>query len=449
MGALLVALGFAVDFVIEHWGTIGPALKGIWDGIVGTISQTVGSIINFFVIGWASITDTWNRLGVFFSVLGGNLLKVFEPAITFITGLFSRAKNTCLQVWSSVTGFFSGLWGGVTSAAESTWTWITDAASTAWNGVTGLWNGVTSFFAVMWDGVSAGAGVMWGWMSDAASGAWNGIVSVWEGATNFFGGLCDAITGVFASMFQWLRDSFDWVFSTIDTVKSAVDKVTGAVSDAWNTAFGDDGETPSEKSTPVASAAPEPPKAISMSTSGKKAAQTAPPVSESPAKPSYQSRADAVAGLASTPASSSNKKGKGGKKGKGPGPVTVVSLDSGNRFSTVFIPAAKKDKPVGASVLMASASGQSPVGAKFGRDAFPPVLPQTPMLLERNKKAPTQRQPEASGDIQIVQHFNIADAGNLPALKKELRRLEPEFEKLVRRALERMRSDKARTAHAQ
>lgn len=543
VGALLVALGFAVDFVIEHWGTIGPALKGIWDGIVGTISQTVGSIINFFVIGWASITDTWNRLGVFFSVLGGNLLKVFEPAITFITGLFSRAKNTCLQVWSSVTGFFSGLWGGVTSAAESTWTWITDAASTAWDGVTGLWNGVTSFFAVMWDGVSAGAGVMWGWMSDAASGAWNGIVSVWEGATNFFGGLCYAITGVFASMFQWLRDSFDWVFSTIDTVKSAVDKVTGAVSDAWNTAFGDDGETPSEKSTPVASAAPEPPKAISMSTSGKKAAQTATPVSESPAKPSYQSRADAVAGLASTPASSSNKKGKGGKKGKGAGPVTVVSLDSGNKFSTVFIPAAsKKDKdaskPVGTSVLLPSsgdsetvafskagqnlvgglnktldrlpklfdaslskvsepdippavvnipASSSSPqpapraifhpvqrqdrsgspfavlknalgsapdqwsrtVGAKFGRDALPPVLPQTPMLLERNKKASAQRQPEASGDIQIVQHFNIADAGNLPALKKELRRLEPEFEKLVRRALERMRSDKARTAHAQ
>ncbi|MFQ9491204.1 MAG: hypothetical protein ACLR0N_10010 [Bilophila wadsworthia] len=89
------------------------------------------------------------------------------------------------------------------------------------------------------------------------------------------------------------------------------------------------------------------------------------------------------------------------------------------------------------------------VGAKFGRDALPPVLPQTPMLLERNKKASAQRQPEASGDIQIVQHFNIADAGNLPALKKELRRLEPEFEKLVRRALERMRSDKARTAHAQ
>ena len=507
-----MALGFAVDFVIEHWGTIGPALKGIWNGVVGTISQTMGNIINFFVIGWASITDTWNRLGVFFSVLGGNLLNVFEPALTFITGLFSRAKDTCLQVWSSITSFFSGLWEDITNAAESAWTWITDAASTAWDVVTGLWNGVTSFFAVMWDGVSTGASVMWGWMSNVASGAWNGIVSVWEGATNFFGGLCDAITGVFASMFQWLRDSFDWVFSTIDTVKSAVDKVTGAVSGAWNTAFGDGGETPSEKSTPVASAAPEPPKAISMSTSSKKAAQTAAPVSESTPAPSYQSRADAVAGLAATPASSSNKKGKGGKKGKGTGPVTVVSLDSGNRFSTVFIPAAsKKDKDasklVGASVLSPSvgqsetvafskagqnlvgglnktlstqpapralfhpvqrqdrsgsvfavlknALGAAPdqwartVGAKFGQDSLPPVLPRTPLLLERSRKAPAQRQREASGDIQIVQHFNIADAGNLPALKKELRRLEPEFEKLVRRALERIRADQRRTAHVQ
>ena len=456
VGALLVALGFAVDFVIEHWDTIGPALKGIWDGVVGTISQTVGSIINFFVTGWASVTDTWNRLGVFFSVLGGNLLKVFEPAITFITGLFSRAKDICLQVWSGITGFFSGLWEGVTSMAESAWTWITDAASTAWNVVTGLWNGVTSFFAVMWDGVSTGAGVMWGWMSGAASGAWNGVVSVWEGATAFFGGLCDAITGVFASMFKWLRDSFDWVFSTIDTVKSAVSQVTGAVSDAWNTAFGEDGKTPSEKSTPVASGAPKPPQAASMSTSGEKATQATAPASENPAKPSYQERADALAaGLTGKSSSDAGKKGsKGGKKGKGAGPVTVVSLDSGNRFSTVFIPAAsKKDKdaskPVGASVLMASASGQSPVGAKFGRDAFAPVLPQTPMLLERNKKAPAQRQPEASGDIQIVQHFNITDAGNVSALKKELKLLEPEFAKLVRRALEKMRSDKARTAHAQ
>lgn len=237
-------------------------------------------------------------------------------------------------------------------------------------------------------------------------------------------------------------------------------------------------------------------------------------------------------------------KKKKSKGERGTGPVTVVSLDSGNRFSTVFIPAvSKKDKdaskPVGTSAFLPSSPGDSetvafskagqnlvgdpdrtfdcppelsgasflemsepdilpavidipasssspqptpravlhPVqrrdrsgspfavlkdilgaasdqwsrtaGAKFGRDALPPILPQMPMLLERSEKASTQRQPETSGDIQIVQYFNTADARNLPALKKELRCLKSEFEKLARRVLERMCLGKARTAHAQ
>lgn len=66
-------------------------------------------------------------------------------------------------------------------------------------------------------------------------------------------------------------------------------------------------------------------------------------------------------------------KKKKGKKGKGVGPVTVVSLDSGNKFSTVFIPAAsKKDKdaskPVGTSVLLPSSGDSETVAfSKAGR----------------------------------------------------------------------------------
>ena len=164
VGALLVALGFAVDFVIEHWDSIGPVLKGIWDGVVGTISRAIGSIINFFVTGWAAIKDTWSRLGVFFTVLGGNLRKVFEPVIQFITGLFTGAKDICLQVWSGVTGFFASLWEGIAGAAESAWNWITDAASMAWDGVTGLWNSVTGFFVGIWDGGTTSAGMAWEWI---------------------------------------------------------------------------------------------------------------------------------------------------------------------------------------------------------------------------------------------------------------------------------------------
>ena len=264
---------------------------------------------------------------------------------------------------------------------------------------------------------------------------------------------------------------------------------------------------------------------------------------------------------------------KKGKKKKGPGPVTVVSLDSGNQFHTVFIPAASKQepskansKPVGASVL-SSSSGQSEtvafsragqnligglnktfdrlprlfddslskvsetefppvsvtvaaassspqpvarpifhpvqrqdrsgsalavlreaasavpgqwsrtIGGKLDgilpaaippraartqeretrpafvrtreHDTLPPVLPRTPELLERRRQSPAHEAARAEESIQIVQHFNVTDAGNLSAFKKELRRLEPEFETLVRRALERIRANQRRTAHVQ
>ena len=328
------------------------------------------------------------------------------------------------------------------------------------------------------------------------------LIDNWSEVGPYFGKAWDWICGKFQwavnkikGMIGWISDSIEWVKSAFDFLDSEDEKAAKRR-----------GEAPG--------APPEAPDAV-----GPKPEDKAP---DKPAGGKPLEMPTSVPGWASGEAPGGGdvpddtpldfdgfgdeapKKGKKGKKGKGAGPVTVVSLDSGNRFSTVFIPAAsKKDKdaskPVGASVLLPSsgdsetvafskagqnlvgglnkafdrlprlfdaslskvnepdippavvsiaASSSSPQpaarsifhpvqrqdrsgsafavlknalgaapdqwsrtdGAKFGRDALPPVLPQTPMLLERNKKAPAQGQPEASGDIQIVQHFNIAGA---------------------------------------
>ena len=391
------------------------------------------------------------------------------------------------------------------------------------------------------------------------------LIENWDVVGPYFGKAWDWICGKFKWAADFIKGIVDWVFNAVDTIaKKWTESETFKrnTADALNMNFGGwQGSTAEEGAAWVRTG----------NEKGKESLESPPdfvgpkPQDKAPDKPAGPKPLETAKQLPGMPTGDApggdfvddslpapdfsgwgdeDGKKKKGKKGKGAGPVTVVSLDSGNRFSTVFIPAAsKKDKdaskPVGTSVLLPSSSGDSEtvafskagqnlvgglnktfdrlpklfdaslskvsepdippavvnipasssspqpapraifhpvqrqdrsgspfavlknalgaapdqwsrtVGAKFGRDALPPVLPQTPMLLERNKKASAQRQPEASGDIQIVQHFNIADAGNLPALKKELRRLEPEFEKLVRRALERMRSDKARTAHAQ
>lgn len=390
------------------------------------------------------------------------------------------------------------------------------------------------------------------------------LIENWDVVGPYFGKAWDWICGKFKWAADFIKGIVDWVFKAVDTIaKKWTESETFKrnTADALNMNFGGwQGSTAEEGAAWVRTGNEKGKESLESPPDfvGPKPQDKAP---DKPAGPKPMETAKQLPGMPtgdapggdfvddSLPApdfsgwGDEDGKKKKGKKGKGAGPVTVVSLDSGNKFSTVFIPAAsKKDKdaskPVGTSVLLPSsgdsetvafskagqnlvgglnktfdrlpklfdaslskvsepdippavvnipASSSSPqpapraifhpvqrqdrsgspfavlknalgaapdqwsrtVGAKFGRDALPPVLPQTPMLLERNKKASAQRQPEASGDIQIVQHFNIADAGNLPALKKELRRLEPEFEKLVRRALERMRSDKARTAHAQ
>jgi len=390
------------------------------------------------------------------------------------------------------------------------------------------------------------------------------LIENWDVVGPYFGKAWDWICGKFKWAADFIKGIVDWVFNAVDTIaKKWTESETFKrnTADALNMNFGGwQGSTAEEGAAWVRTGNEKGKESLESPPDfvGPKPQDKAP---DKPAGPKPMETAKQLPGMPtgdapggdfvddSLPApdfsgwGDEDGKKKKGKKGKGAGPVTVVSLDSGNKFSTVFIPAAsKKDKdaskPVGTSVLLPSsgdsetvafskagqnlvgglnktfdrlpklfdaslskvsepdippavvnipASSSSPqpapraifhpvqrqdrsgspfavlknalgaapdqwsrtVGAKFGRDALPPVLPQTPMLLERNKKASAQRQPEASGDIQIVQHFNIADAGNLPALKKELRRLEPEFEKLVRRALERMRSDKARTAHAQ
>ena len=391
------------------------------------------------------------------------------------------------------------------------------------------------------------------------------LIENWDVVGPYFGKAWDWICGKFKWAADFIKGIVDWVFNAVDTIaKKWTESETFKrnTADALNMNFGGwQGSTAEEGAAWVRTGNEKGKESLESPPDfvGPKPQDKAP---DKPAGPKPMETAKQLPGMPtgdapggdfvddSLPApdfsgwGDEDGKKKKGKKGKGVGPVTVVSLDSGNKFSTVFIPAAsKKDKdaskPVGTSVLLPSSSGDSEtvafskagqnlvgglnktfdrlpklfdaslskvsepdippavvnipasssspqpapraifhpvqrqdrsgspfavlknalgaapdqwsrtVGAKFGRDALPPVLPQTPLLLERNKKASAQRRLEASGDIQIVQHFNIADAGNLPALKKELRRLEPEFEKLVRRALERMRSDKARTAHAQ
>lgn len=406
VGAVLVGLGFAIDLLIDNWDSVVAAMSSAW--------------------GW--VTDTWGRLGVFFTELGNNLMVVFAP------------------VWDGIVG----------------------VASDAWNRISGIWSGITDFFSGLWSGVADGALALWNGVTGAASWAYEGVTSVWTGAVDFFSGTVSGISGVFSGLFDWLRDNFAWVFSALDTVSSVVGRITGAVTDAWNKAFGDDDPAPA---TATAAAAPaEPPLApVARSAAEQPAAPAAPIAQGATEKPAARIARpdDSGKSYAEYLAKQKAEQGKTGARGKSSsgsiagrggesGPVTVVTLAGDNaKPQTVFIPASAAPTATGAAA-MPNPSGTA-LGAPVRMPAvqaatkaadIPRALPRTPALVEKVSKAKKQADQAPSIAVDLTQHFELMgqDTG---AIRKVMESLKPDFEALVRRALEKIQSDRRRTAYAQ
>lgn len=561
--------------------TVGNAALPAYNAFLKTLSKGVG-VITEFAKEYPNVTTALlGGVGALAALTVGGI--VFGYAYNGLATTINAVKGGMLALRGATIANTAATRGGTIAtllnrAAHLSWA---DVGKGSVGTVKSLGSGMLSLIGIQ-KGTSIG--MVWG---TRATLAWTGATKLLRkglGALKFaLGPVGIAIMGIgwaaswlidnwsdvapyFGRVWEWICGKFQWAVDKIKGMLKWISDSITYVKDALNF-FGDDEEEAAKQKkapgplpqSPSDAVGPKQPEKALEKPAGPKPLEMP---KQLPGMPTGDAPDGFDDGSLPTPDFSGwgdeDGKKKKGKKGKGAGPVTVVSLDSGNKFNTVFIPAAsKKDKdaskPVGTSVLLPSSSGDSetvafskagqnlvgglnktfdrlprlfdaslskvsepdippavvnipasssspqpapraifhPVqrqdrsGSPFAvlknalgavpdqwsrtinaklergavppafppvreRDTLPPVLPQTPMLLERNKRAPERREREApAGNIQIVQHFSIADAGNLPALKKELRRLEPEFEKLVRRALERMRSDKARTAHAQ
>lgn len=385
VGAVLVALGYGVSLLIDNWDSVVAAMSSAWS--------------------W--VTDTWGRLGVFFTELGNNLAAIFPGLAQEITGAFASARDNVLACWNEVKGFFAGLWENMAGGAEALWQKLVGFASWAYGGVTGIWSEVTGFFS----------------------------------------GLATSIYGVFGELFSWLREKFSWVFSAIDAVSGAVrsitgavgsawDKASGAVGDAWNKAFGDR-EASAQSAAPIAKASKEKPAAPIAQTAP--AAPTAAPAASGQGQSYTRFREQEEA------AKGSGGKKRGGKRAaRATGPVTVVTLGGDNsKPITTFIPASSSS-----NAALATDSSLKSALASSGQQM---ALPRTPGLVSKSmqkKGAASAGSAQASGPISFTQNFDVMSS-DPAAFKKVMETLKPDFEALVKRALDKISSDRRRTAYAQ
>ncbi len=79
-----------------------------------------------------------------------------------------------------------------------------------------------------------------------------------------------------------------------------------------------------------------------------------------------------------------------------------------------------------------------------------PALPQAPSLIAKNRKAKQEAKQtgQQAVSIDLTQNFDLITQ-DAAAVRKVMESLKPDFEALVRRALDKMQSDKRRTAYGQ
>lgn len=270
---------------------------------------------------------------------------------------------------------------------------------------------------------------------------WGGIVSVFQWAWSVIKGIMDSVA-----------EGLAWIGKKIDETPILGSAKRG-LSKGFNALFGSDED---EKKPDVA-----PNAATAARDNAAPQAVPAPQAPSGPTLPGLPGMPD-IAGTAQagTPAAGTgafdqsfndfmaarDKPGKGGSRSGGSGrggaeggPVTVVTSAGDNaRPQTLFIPASRSGGAAAGSSLMATGGP----GA---------ALPQTPALLagRKGKTAPATGTDESRSGLHVELHQQFGLVGDPRAVRQIMEHLKPDFEQLVRRALDKLASDRRRTAYAQ
>lgn len=260
---------------------------------------------------------------------------------------------------------------------------------------------------------------------------WSGIVGVFQWAWGIINGIMDSV----AEAVTWIGQKIDEM-PVLGSAKRGIGKAIDWFS-------GDD-----KKEQPAASA-----KAAAETASSAKAPQM-------PDLPKGKSTSSTALADLSAPSSSepdyfkqsfndfnaaeeaAKKKGKNGGGSRASSGTTVVTLAGDNsQVQTLFIPAGSR---TGSSLSTTTGTAIQ----TSGRVGTPTALPQTPARLARRGGNAAQAA-GSNGQIMVdlTQNFSLMSS-DPRAVRRVLESIKPDMEALIRRALDKIASDRRRTAYA-
>ena len=322
---------------------------------------------------------------------------------------------------------------------------------------------------VVFTAVTVAAGLIidnWSTVGPFFHSLWSGIVGVFQWAWGIIKGIMDSV----AEAVTWIGQKIDEM-PVLGSAKRGIGKAIDWFS-------GDDKkEQPaaSAKAAAEKSAAPNAKAAADTASSakapqmpdlpkGKSTSSTALADLSAPSgsEPDYFKQSFNDFNAAEEAAKKKGKKGSGGGGSRASGSTTVVTLAGDNsRPQTLFIPAGSRTPIPVTTGTATQAAGRvgtptalpqtvtvpAPVQAA-GRVGKPTALPQTPARLAR-RGGTTAQAAGSNGQIMVdlTQNFSLMSS-DPRAVRRVLESIKPDMEALIRRALDKIASDRRRTAYA-
>lgn len=448
--------GASVLNVVRDLARRFPRLTGVVMG--------AGAGIAALAVGGVALGLVLNVLRTAANGFGGMLLRMNAVQLTAAGGartltFWQRASSLASLSWRDVLAgvggrlmALTGLLRGATlsTIALSTVQRVCAAGMAVLSGGLRL-VGVALRFALgpmglVFTAVTVAAGLIidnWSTVGPFFHSLWSGIVGVFQWAWGIIKGIMDSV----AEAVTWIGQKIDEM-PVLGSAKRGIGKAIGWFS-------GDDDK---EQAAANAKAAAEQNAAPNAKAAADKAsAIEAPPMPDLPKAPDTKASAS-LQGLAAGGGDEeyfkqsfndfmaaeevAKKKGKNGGGSRASSGTTVVTLAGDNsRPQSLFFPAGSR---TGSSLSTTTGTAIQ----TSGRVGTPTALPQTPARLARRGGSTAQ----AAGNngqimVDLTQNFSLMSS-DPRAVRRVLESIKPDMEALIRRALDKIASDRRRTAYA-
>ena len=219
IGLIIVAIGALVLGFIYLWNHCKPFREffiKLWADIKGAVQTAIQAVVAAFTNTITAITNTWTKIGEFFSGLWGNITGWVSGLWSSLGSMGSSIVNTIVQgisgAWQGIASFFSGLWSNITGWVSGVWAGVSNFGSSLVNtivqGIAGAWHGIGSFFSGLWGNITRWVSGMWariaGMGATIVKTIVKGISGAWQGIGTYFRNLWGNISGWVSGLWSGL-----------------------------------------------------------------------------------------------------------------------------------------------------------------------------------------------------------------------------------------------------